>query len=416
MSSTSLEVARDRFLSGAAPSGVQSHLYQAQIDMMRAKEENTDYSPPDAYWRGLWAKPPDKHLQGRVIVQLQGSVVRVKSRRPVGEKTKVFSRDWNTEPDVYSNDFALDGYDRFNTNDREQFGASRPKGNKAPIHEFSSNSRRLLLDRLMSLRPEAWDRALFWTLTYHEKWPEPARAKADLRAFFKRLVRHAEKSKNYEYKPAMFWRMEIKPRLSGDREGELAPHFHLFLFGCPAVPYVTALRWWHEITGDYTITFLNMKRLDNRRKAMNYVAKYVAKPSQADNALSSAVEVNGSMDFAPNLDISLYLAGMGRFWGLEGGDCIPVASLKEVIFEPLDASLLKFISVCEEKYEFLTNRWSYGFRLFVFAGELEKFEDVLSRKWKVEMEGFAVQDVWLEKNDRGQYERTYDSDVYTVYK
>jgi len=185
---------------------------------------------------------------------------------------------------------------------------------------------------------------------------------------YKRVVRYCTDHKREQiFHPSMFWRMEIKPRQSGERVGELAPHFHLFFFGAPNIAYDTVIKWWQEITGDETIVFLNMKRLDNRRKGMNYVSKYVAKPSAADRALSAS----------PNLDINLYLAAMGRFWGLEGGSDIPYARVVEVACTPLEASILRFIAVCEGMYPHLEFRRSAGFRLFVFENEGSRFKDIL---------------------------------------
>jgi len=243
--------------------------------------------------------------------------------------------------------------------------------NKKAIHEFSPGSRRTLLDKLMSLEPDAWHTAKFLTLTYHDSVPPPKRAKDDLRAFYKRLVRYVKtKKRGSGYRPSWFWRMEIKERLSGDLVGQPAPHFHIFLFGCPYIPRDMMLQWWHEITGDSSITQLDVKRLDNRRKGMNYVSKYVAKPMETDKDFGSASEAGAY------LDISLYLAAMGRFWGFEGGQDIPFAVVKEMVYPALDPSLLNFVTVLENLYPHLLSRWSFGFKIFEFGDEMERIKSI----------------------------------------
>lgn len=349
------DAALSRFMSHAAPNQRVDDLKLsvASAVLERKLKFEVEYEPPSEYWSALWSRPTHKNRSSSVKVQMQGSVLRVsKKLSPGGEKSKFFDRDWEASELV-------------------EVQTKNKIANKKAIHEFSRGSRRTLLDKLMSLVPDAWHTAKFLTLTYHDSVPPPKRAKDDLRAFYKRLVRYVKtKKRGAGYRPSWFWRMEIKERLSGELLGQPAPHFHIFLFGCPYIPRDMMLKWWHEITGDSTITQLDVKRLDNRRKGMNYVSKYVAKPMEADKDFGSASEAGAY------LDISLYLAAMGRFWGFEGGQDIPYAVVKEVIYSPLDRSLLNFVSVLENLYPHLLSRWSFGFKIFEFGDEMERIKSI----------------------------------------
>ena len=273
-----------------------------------------------------------KNSATRCTIEFQGSVLRVKTHRIQPDKRKVFGGNWQ------------DGTEKENA----------PQPNKHTITEFSRSSRRTLQDKLMSLSDNALVNCKFVTLTYHESIPAPDVAKSHLRAFYKRVVRYCEKRPTL-YAPAMFWRIEVKARQSGESKYKPAPHFHLFLFGTPYIPKMTLLRWWHEITGDESITQLYIRRLDNRRKVMNYVSKYVSKD-----------EAEGSL---PILDIALYLADVGRHWGFEGKENIPFAPIQTITMYWNCEQIQQFVRFTEELYPFLIDRWSYGYKLFFFGSE-----------------------------------------------
>lgn len=366
-------------------------------------EQETDFDPPPAYWRALWEKPHLKPVQTQVKVQIQGSVVRLKSRRPKSESGATFERDWNQKPDDWGENFLLDGYDRLNPHDRAQY-VKKPKiGNKSEIKEFSKNSRRNLMDKMCSLRSEVWSRAWFLTLTYHNDYPNPKGAKQHLRAFFKRVEYYCEKH-SLNYDPAMIWRVE--PQKRG------APHFHCFVFRAPKIPEYMLEKWWQEITGDPTIDQVKRLMLDDRRKAMNYLNKYISKPDasriDADTGeiVSSApvsmpldrfskefishkrvekeqgYQLPAGKEFKPSsiiaacegrlsdegalLDIALYWAKAGRYWGSEGITDEMYADINEIAVEITHDGLLRFVALLEQTFPFLVGRWSFGFRLFTY--------------------------------------------------
>lgn len=68
---------------------------------------------------------------------------------------------------------------------------------------------------------------MFVTLTYPDNFPgDPNAWKLHLKAWLKRLKREHPKA-------AGFWKLELKARQSGESAGQIAPHFHLLLWGIP---------------------------------------------------------------------------------------------------------------------------------------------------------------------------------------
>jgi hypothetical protein len=98
-------------------------------------------------------------------------------------------------------------------------------GKRGVIKRFSEGSRRRLLRALS--RTQRDKLPVFVTLTYPDGFPgDPRRWKDDLKAWLKRVVRQFPEC-------AGFWKLELKRRQSGTNEGEVAPHFHLLLWGLP---------------------------------------------------------------------------------------------------------------------------------------------------------------------------------------
>lgn len=126
------------------------------------------------------------------------------------------------------------------------------------------------------------------TLTYGAEYPDVEAAKSNMRAMLKRVWRHFGDC-------AVVWRLEFQDRG--------APHFHLFLFNGRYMPRNLLLSWWQEITKDSSITQLDIRRINNSRKARRYVSKYMAKVADTT-----------SLDTLPYLADDFY---MGRVWGIE---------------------------------------------------------------------------------------------------
>lgn len=346
----------------------------------------------------------NKALQGKGIqfaetatLEIQGSVIRLRTRRSRSEHGPTFERDWNRREDKESENYAADGFDRDLLNKQAADSNKVTFGNKHKITEFSASSRRNFQDKLLSISPDDLAGGKFLTVTYHDEWPSPDRAKNDVRALFKRIERYVEKRNKKEaaagrpalYAPALVWRLEPKDRKSGDRKGEVAPHFHLILLGCPYIPKDTLLNWWREIVSDQSITQLDVQRMDTHRKLMNYISKYVRKDQTICEAATDKTtgeifdshELNHMSEdqlrelltqnphdtrLKAQLDIALYLAAGGRHWGIEGRDNIHFADKHKLELSYLHEGLQQFIAYCEGRWEFLQERWSPGFRIFSY--------------------------------------------------
>jgi hypothetical protein len=165
------------------------------------------------------------------------------------------------------------------------------RGVRGRIFGMSAASRKRLFDQLNQVKRSAFRDALFVTLTYPAEYSLNWREwKRDLQAFLKRLCR--------EYpRVSVLWRLEFQ------RRG--APHFHLFVFGVRFLPYALVGRWWFEVVGSgdqkHLAAGTEVRRVQNRRKAIHYVAKYMAKPDPECGERPT-----------------------GRVWGVRGGKWLPI--------------------------------------------------------------------------------------------
>jgi len=178
-------------------------------------------------------------------------------------------------------------------------------GLRGAVSGFSRQSRKRLLDLLNMVEQGALSSGLFLTLTYPDAFPEdPKRWKRDLDVFLKRMKR--------EYPGAVaVWRLEWQPRLSGQNEGKVAPHFHIIALGIPRL----SLRWlsvsWYETVGSgderHLAAGTQAQRIRHRRGIMYYASKYMGKVAE-------------SPDF-----------WTGRVWGVVGRDLLPVVLVTFVL-------------------------------------------------------------------------------------
>lgn len=184
-------------------------------------------------------------------------------------------------------------------------GARRGK-----ITTFSRKSRKRMIDKMAQKRN--YVRPLFGTATYPDEVYfdqnfTDADVKSDLRAFEKRLLRRFPEAN-------LMWRIEYKPRLSGDHVGKMAPHFHLIIDGIlDDAGELRALfrQWWQEIiTRNSVIDLKKRLRFDlqvakSRRHCGYYVSKYTAKVSEDEPELLEDCNTCQGVD-------------RGRNWGTAG--------------------------------------------------------------------------------------------------
>lgn len=178
-------------------------------------------------------------------------------------------------------------------------------GLRGVISGFSQQSRMRLLQFMASIRLA--EHIVFLTITYPDEFPigDVDAWLAHFEAFRRRFERMFPRYR-------VIWRKELKPRLSGDNRGKIAPHYHMLIFtdapqdveitveqiqnrGLTIEKSVSALskfieNWaqkiWSEIVdsddenheqhGAFAVA------CRNRRHAYKYVSKYIAKIENDD--------------------------------------------------------------------------------------------------------------------------------------
>lgn len=151
-----------------------------------------------------------------------------------------------------------------------------------------------MLERLAMFRDceQGWFVTLTYPGSFEYSWQE---CKAHLAAFRKRLLYYCPSAR-------ALWRMETKRRKSGQSEGELAPHYHLLIFGVNPLSLPKFRAWvsevWSEIANyhDRNVPVLRteVEEIRSHRHAVGYAGKYLAKVDMDEDA------------------------GFGRYWGTFG--------------------------------------------------------------------------------------------------
>ena len=170
-------------------------------------------------------------------------------------------------------------------------GAQVGGGMRGSVRGFSADSRRRMMRRVTRVD---WSEcpAYFVGLTYPDVFPaDPAVWKADLKAWRKRICRRLRGA----FKGAL-WKLEVKPRLSGESAGFMAPHFHVVLLLSVDVPesevYRVVAGAWHDRVAPGDVAHLvhgcNVQRVYNIGghlvdRLMAYLCKYMAKEVQAED-------------------------------------------------------------------------------------------------------------------------------------
>jgi hypothetical protein len=145
------------------------------------------------------------------------------------------------------------------------------------VKGFSAKSRRRLFDFFASLDRRGSAPEIFVTLTYSdlsygsqwETW------KGHLQAIARRLKRQHPGI-------AFVWRLEVKPRQTGDHVGELMPHFHFLVWNVDAIDVDWLRASWTEIVGTGDTVRVNVKRVSGWRGACSYLSKDIGKLGYSD--------------------------------------------------------------------------------------------------------------------------------------
>lgn len=257
--------------------------------------------------------------------------------------------------------YSSDVVDLLNSDD----GSTWRGGKKGKVTGFSRNSRRYLLRECGKI-----DRRflpVMFTLTYaDDEWiPEPEQWKrGDLRSFQMKMQR-----KYGDF--AALWRLELKPRQSGDKVGAVAPHFHLIVWIDPAnmerkdkMTYAELLKmraWVDEAWGKGRT---KVEAIRSARGTMSYIGKYIAK-ADTDEIVAA------------------YPDGLGRVWGKWGskGD----VDLWQHILSPVESIQLTFMEAMALQRYAKRQIWGevrddIGFpSLYLFVDDPVKFLDQMQQ-------------------------------------
>lgn len=164
------------------------------------------------------------------------------------------------------------------------------------IADFSRKSRLRLLKLVSRLEKNA--SGIFLTFTYRANMQDHSQAKYHLDLLLRWL--------KYNYQEGAFlWRMEYQKRG--------AIHFHIIAFNLKHIDIDAVTTYWQELTLDDS--YPDVETIHNRRKALYYVSKYVAKH-----------EVNSPSGFISE-PYSEKLQFFGRFWGVVNRKLLPFAPL-----------------------------------------------------------------------------------------
>lgn len=173
-------------------------------------------------------------------------------------------------------------------------------GNKRKgIRVFSRASRRRLMRTIAQLSRKVLP--VFVTLTYPDTYAyhrEPQRWKADLRRFEHRFRRAFPGG-------SFIWRLEAVDRKSGERLGEVSPHYHLLVFGAQ---YAQLRAWvpgaWYEAVGtgdaEHLAAGTRVERVHSHRGVMSYASKAMGSTMSAE--LGKMCQAQG--------------VNVGRWWGV----------------------------------------------------------------------------------------------------
>lgn len=222
------------------------------------------------------------------------------------------------------------------------------KPTRGIVTDFSKKSRLRLIKQTARLKASA--SGLFLTFTYRENMQDAKRAKADLERVLLWLKRKRPKG-------AFMWRMEFQKRG--------AIHFHVVAFNVHFVDANELTAYWQGMTRDDS--YPDVSPMHNRRQAMKYVSKYLAKLPESDDASADSGFI--SVPYSDNYT--------GRFWGVTNRKMLPLAPLDRMEVHALSYKSVDDLRRYARRYWSGVSRRPQGFTLFVKNGarwmELARF-------------------------------------------
>lgn len=307
----------------------------------------------------------------RLQVEFQGALVKLRLVNPdAGQKGKLFPYDhmfekvWNEAakalPEdkkirvagrVVAADFTEDRLLELHAETARRLGSGSAARRGRIVH-FSAKSRKRLLEVMARMRKDI--KGLFMTFTYRREDVSNFEAKKHLDLMLRWL--------KYNIPDAAFiWRLEFQERGT--------PHFHIIELNVKRVPLdvfkgITA--HWQKMTGDDS--YPDIKQMQNKKHAMFYVSKYIAKRGQTTPAAfgeDAAGAVGGpqpseasaaGLDYVPYSEKSVFV---GRFWGIVNRKNLPLADQQVRDF---NGSALSFLEYRRMARSYLDARFASALR------------------------------------------------------
>lgn len=227
---------------------------------------------------------------------------------------------------------------------------------RGAVGPWSQQSRMNLLRVLNRIEYEKLPAGHFVTLTYPDEfWSVEYTRRTDHRnAFHQSLEREVGK------RLPCIWRIEWEERKSGAYTGNLAPHFHLMVFGCGRLEKSDVRPLWRRAIGrEKGPCVVDVKAIWGVDGACRYLSKYVSKY----RALDICTYVNSGIRF-------------GRHWGLRRDDLIPWSPVK--LFRQLtDKEIARVQAFAADRWSWYDKELNGGYTLF---GDdyVKRFHDLLS--------------------------------------
>jgi hypothetical protein len=179
-------------------------------------------------------------------------------------------------------------------------------GVRGSVKGFSRGSRRRLMLLIASVKRAA-DLPCFITLTYPDKFPDPDKAKRDLKIYIQRLHRKFPAA-------GLIWKME--PQERG------APHFHFLCWGVKENElFGFTVPNWYEIAGQGDINHLRFHAgaLPGSVPCVSQVRSFKGVWSYASKYIGKTFQVAGWGD-----------KWTGRYWGVSKRENIPFGEVYRV--------------------------------------------------------------------------------------
>lgn len=174
---------------------------------------------------------------------------------------------------------------------------------------FSRASRLRLLKFIAKVDWKKIPCGIFVTLTYPPSHGKRTLAQRNKDRYL--FLRHLEE--HLGHRITGIWRVEWKPRLTGNDAGEIVPHYHFVILKEKYVHYKLIRNWWRGILKVKGPLATDVRAIINGELAGFYIAKYVAKVQPL-----------------ASLDNCAYHNSPGRHYGFIRRNSIPLCPVESI--------------------------------------------------------------------------------------